>query len=307
MEHIYDILIVGGGPGGYTAALYGARAGLDTALVEKLSAGGQMALTEQIDNYPGFPEGIDGFTLGENMKKQAERFGAESVYGEVIRAELSGAVKKVYTADGVLSARSVIVAAGAVPKKLGLPGEEALTGRGVGYCATCDGMFYRGKDVAVAGGGETAVADALFLSRICRRVYVIHRRDSLRASKASQEALFQMENVEMIWDSTVAELHSKDGRLSGLSIYNKKTGGTSELSCQGLFVAIGQAPASGPFAGELSTDEGGYLKAGEDTKTNLPGVFAVGDIRTKAVRQVVTAVADGASAVHYAEEYLNGK
>mgnify|MGYP002672011084 FL=1 len=303
MEHIYDMVIVGGGPAGYTAALYGARSGLSTVVLEKLSAGGQMALTEQIDNYPGFAEGIDGFTLGERMQQGAERFGAVTELAEVCRAELSGAVKVLDTGDEVFRGRTVVIATGAVPRTLGIPGEEELVGRGVHYCAACDGAFYRDKTVAVVGGGNSAAADALTLSRIARKVYLIHRRDSLRATKVYHEMLMSAPNVEFCWNSTVSALQHGE-RLTGLRLREVQTGAERDIACDGVFVSVGRVPATELFREELTLDESGYIVADESTRTRLPGVFAVGDVRTKALRQVVTAVADGAVAVHYAEAYL---
>ena len=303
MEHIYDMVIVGGGPAGYTAALYAARSGLSTVVLEKLSAGGQMALTEQIDNYPGFAEGIDGFTLGERMQQGAERFGAVTELAEVCRAELSGAVKVLDTGDEVFRGRTVVIATGAVPRTLGVPGEEELVGRGVHYCAACDGAFYRDKTVAVVGGGNSAAADALTLSRIARKVYLIHRRDSLRATKVYHEMLMSAPNVEFCWNSTVSALQHGE-RLTGLRLREVQTGAERDIACDGVFVSVGRVPATKLFREELTLDESGYIVADESTRTRLPGVFAVGDVRTKALRQVVTAVADGAVAVHYAEAYL---
>ena len=303
MEHIYDMVIVGGGPAGYTAALYAARSGLSTVVLEKLSAGGQMALTEQIDNYPGFAEGIDGFTLGERMQQGAERFGAVTELAEVCRAELSGAVKVLDTGDEVFRGRTVVIATGAVPRTLGVPGEEELVGRGVHYCAACDGAFYRDKTVAVVGGGNSAAADALTLSRIARKVYLIHRRDSLRATKVYHEMLMSAPNVEFCWNSTVSALQHGE-RLTGLRLREVQTGAERDIACDGVFVSVGRVPATEMFREELTLDESGYIVADESTRTRLPGVFAVGDVRTKALRQVVTAVADGAVAVHYAEAYL---
>ena len=303
MEHIYDMVIVGGGPAGYTAALYAARSGLSTVVLEKLSAGGQMALTEQIDNYPGFAEGIDGFTLGERMQQGAERFGAVTELVEVCRAELSGAVKVLDTGDEVFRGRTVVIATGAVPRTLGVPGEEELVGRGVHYCAACDGTFYRDKTVAVVGGGNSAAADALTLSRIARKVYLIHRRDSLRATKVYHEMLMSAPNVEFCWNSTVSALQHGE-RLTGLRLREVQTGAERDIACDGVFVSVGRVPATELFREELTLDESGYIVADESTRTRLPGVFAVGDVRTKALRQVVTAVADGAVAVHYAEAYL---
>lgn len=303
MEHIYDMIIVGGGPAGYTAALYGARSGLSTVVLEKLSAGGQMALTEQIDNYPGFAEGIDGFTLGERMQQGAERFGAVTELAEVCRAELSGAVKVLDTGDEVFRGRTVVIATGAVPRTLGVPGEEELVGRGVHYCAACDGAFYRDKTVAVVGGGNSAAADALTLSRIAKKVYLIHRRDSLRATKVYHEMLMSAPNVEFCWNSTVSALQHGE-RLTGLRLREVQTGAERDIACDGVFVSVGRVPATELFREELTLDESGYIVADESTRTRLPGVFAVGDVRTKALRQVVTAVADGAVAVHYAEAYL---
>ena len=303
MGKIYDVIVIGGGPAGYTAALYAARAGLSVAVLEKLSAGGQMALTEMIDNYPGFEEGIDGFLLGEKMQQQAERFGAETVLAQVTAVRLQGDVKELETSEGSFWARSVVIATGAKAKPLGLLKEDFFTGKGVHYCAACDGMRYRGKTVAVVGGGNSAVADALALSRIAEKVILIHRRDSLRATKVYHKALEDAKNVEFRWDSEVTELIGED-KLTGLKLQNVNTREESYLEADGLFVSIGRAPVSSLFAGQVDLDEAGYIIAGADTKTNIPGVFAIGDVRTTPLRQIVTAVADGAIAAHQAENYL---
>ena len=303
MEHVYDMIIVGGGLGGYTAALYGARAGLDTLILEKLSAGGQMALTDQIDNYPGFEDGIDGFSLGEKMLRGAERFGAQTKMAEVRAVRLSGAVKEIETAVGTLYGRTVILATGATPRALGVAGEKELIGKGISYCASCDGMFYRGKTVVIVGGGNTAAADAILLSRICEKVFVVHRRDTLRATKIYHEPLMKAENISFCWNSTVSELLHED-KLTGVKVRNIHTGEETEIPCDGLFVCIGREPASELVKGQLELDGAGYIVADESTRTSLPGVYAVGDVRTKAFRQVVTAVGDGATAAYYADEYL---
>ena len=303
MEHIYDMVIIGGGPGGYTAALYGARSGLDTLILERLSAGGQMALTDQIDNYPGFEDGLDGFSLGEKMLRGAERFGAQTKMAEVRAVRLNGAVKEIETAGGTLYGRTVILATGATPRALGVAGEQELIGRGVSYCASCDGMFYRGKTVVIVGGGNTAAADAILLSRICEKVFVVHRRDTLRATKIYHEPLMKAENIAFCWNSTVSELLHGD-KLTGVKVRNIQTGEETEISCDGLFVCIGREPASELVKGQLELDGAGYIVADESTRTSLPGVYAVGDVRTKAFRQVVTAVGDGATAAYYADEYL---
>lgn len=302
VQHIHDMIV---GPGGYTAALYAARAGMDTVVLEKLSAGGQMALTEQIDNYPGFEDGIDGFSLGEKMKRGTERFGVETKLTEVLSLELTGSVKKAATSEGPLYAKTIVIATGAGPRELGAEGEQELTGKGIHYCAACDGMFYRNKTVVIAGGGNTAAADALILSRICKKVIVVHRRDTLKATKIYHEPLMKTENVEFLWDSEiVALLHNE--KLTGIQIRNVKTGEESTLACDGLFVSVGRKPSTELVKEQVEVDPAGYILADESTRTNIPGVFAVGDVRTKALRQVVTAVADGATAVHYAEEYLAG-
>lgn len=303
MDTIYDMLIIGGGPGGYTAALYAARAGLKVAVLEKLSAGGQMALTHQIDNYPGFPDGIDGFTLAMNMQQQAKRFGAETLATEVTRLDLQARPKKVLTRDGTFYGKTVVIATGADPRALGVPRERKFFGQGVHYCAACDGNFYRGKTVAVIGGGNSAVADALLLSRIAKKVILIHRRDSLRATKVYHEALVQAENVEFCWNATATTLLGEES-FSGLRIKDTHTNEQRDIPCDGVFVSIGRKPATALLEGRLRLDDGGYIVADESTKTDIPGVFAVGDVRTKQVRQVVTAVADGATASHQAEAYL---
>ena len=304
-KHVYDMIVVGGGPGGYTAALYAARSGLDTLVLEKLSAGGQMALTEVIDNYPGFEEGIDGFTLAEKMQRQAERFGAKSEYAEVERVDLTASPKVLETSAGVFYGRTVVLATGAGPRELGLANEAALTGRGVAYCAACDGMRYRGRTVVVVGGGNSAAGDALALSRVAKKVILVHRRDSLRATKVYHEPLMRAENIEFRWNSAVTELLGGD-RLTGVRLRDLRTGEETQLDCDGVFISVGRKPATELVQGQLELDRGGYIVADETTKTSLPGVYAVGDVRTKPLRQVVTAVADGAMAVHMAEEYLAG-
>lgn len=304
MAHIYDMIVLGGGPAGYTAALYAARAGLDTLVIERMSVGGQMALTDVIDNYPGFDGGIDGFTLGMRMQAGAERFGAKTVYAEVVGVALEEKVKVVKTANEDLLSRTVVIATGANPRELGLAGERELIGRGVHYCAHCDGRFYKGKTVAVVGGGNSAAADALYLSHLAARVYLIHRRDTLRATKIYHAPLTSAENITFLWNSTVEELES-NGRLSGVRVRDTRGGGEKKLPIDALFVSIGRRPATHLFEGVLELDGYGYILADESTQTSLDGVFAVGDVRAKALRQVVTAVSDGAVAAHFAEEYLS--
>ena len=306
MSHVHDVIIIGGGPAGYTAALYAARAGLDTVVVERLSVGGQMALTGEIENYPGFDQGVDGFTLGAKMQAGAERSGAKTEYAEVVSVELEGKVKTITTTSGELLSRTVIIATGADPRRLGLPGEDALVGRGIHYCAHCDGRFYKGKTVAVVGGGNSAVSDAIYLSRLCERVVLIHRRDSLRATRIYHEPLQKAQNIELILDTTVTD-YIADTRLRGVRIKNTKTSEESELSIDGLFVSIGRKPSTHLFKGALELDEGGYIVADESTKTGIDGVFAVGDVRKKHLRQIVTAVADGAVAADFAEEYISSQ
>lgn len=305
-NRVYDMLIVGGGPGGYTAALYAARAGLDTLVLEKLSPGGQIALTHQVDNYPGFEAGIDGFELGMKMQAQAERFGAKTAFAEVYNLELEGEIKTLETSEGVFRGRTVVIATGANPRELGIEKEAQLVGRGVAYCAACDGMFYRGKTVAVVGGGNSAAADALLLSRVAKKVILVHRRDTLRATKIYHQSLLEKENVEFYWNSQVEELIHGD-KLQAIRLSNTKTGEQTEVACDGLFVSIGRKPATELVKGKLPLDDSGYVIAGETTETGIPGVYAVGDVRTKPLRQVVTAVADGAMAVAMAEEYLAGQ
>ncbi len=304
MPQVYDVLVIGGGPGGYTAALYAARANLSVMVLEKLTPGGQMGTTDVIDNYPGFPEGVGGFELALQMQKGAQRFGAQTQLSEVISVELGGTVKQVRTQDGTYQARTVVLASGAHPRELGLSGEQELRGRGVSYCATCDGMFYRGKTVAVVGGGNTAVSDVLYLSRLCQKVYLIHRRDQLRASKVYLDPLQQAENVEFVWDSQVQELLYGD-MLTGVQVRHKKTGELREIPCDGLFVAVGHVPNTELYQGQVELDQAGYVLADETTQTNLPGVFAVGDLRKKPLRQVITAASDGAVAAHFIEEYVS--
>ena len=303
MEKKFDVIVLGGGPAGYTAAMYTARAGLSTLVIEKLYAGGQMTQTPNIENYPGFPQGIDGVLLGMNFQAGAQNAGVQTLNAEVTAVKLQGEEKVLTTAEGDYIGKTVIIATGADHRHLGLEREWELTGKGVAYCATCDGMFYRGKTVAVVGGGNSAASEALVLSRIAKKVYLIHRRDSLRASKTYHEPLQQAENVEFIWNSQVSGLLGNE-KLSGVVLQNVQTGEERELELDGLFVSIGRNPATEMFRGQLELDEAGYIVADESTRTNIPGVYAVGDVRTKEVRQIVTAAADGAVAAHYAESYL---
>lgn len=303
MSKIYDMIIIGGGPAGYTAALYASRAGLDTLLIEKMSAGGQMALTDIIDNYPGFDEGIDGFTLGMKMQAGAERFGSKTEYSEVTGVDFSTDVKKIITSNGDFFAYTVVIATGADPRELGIDGEKDLVGRGLHYCAHCDGRFYKGKTVVVVGGGNTAASDALYLSNLAEKVYVVHRRDALRATKIYHEPLMRANNVEFVWNTVVSD-YIVDGKVVGAKLKNVNSGEERDILCDGIFVSIGRKPITEIFSDYITLDPSGYIVADESTKTNIDGVFVAGDVRTKTLRQVVTAVADGAVAVHYAEEYL---
>lgn len=306
MDKIYDVLIIGGGPAGYTAALYSARAGFDTVILEKMAVGGQMTLTDVIDNYPGFPQGVDGFTLSSDMQKGAERFGTTTVYDEIVAVDLSGEIKEVETAfSGKLYSKVVIIATGANPRELGLENEEELLGRGVHYCAHCDGRFYKDKVAVVVGGGNSAVSDALYLSHLCKKVYLVHRRDVLRATKIYHDPILKAENIEFCYNSVVSKIEEENGKVASVSLVDVKTSEKREIECDGVFISIGRKPATDFLQDTLELDNSGYIIADESTKTSIDGVFAVGDVRTKTLRQVVTAVADGAVAAHFAEEYLS--
>ncbi len=304
MDHIYDMIIIGGGPAGYTAALYAARAGFDTVVLERMSAGGQLALTGDVDNYPGFENGIDGFTLGLKMQQGAERFGAKTEYADVIGVDFTEKIKKVQTSNRVYLGKTVVIATGANPRELGLKDEQALVGKGIHYCAHCDGRFYKDKVVAVVGGGNSAASDALYLSNLARKVYVIHRRNNLTATKIYHEPLRKADNVEFLWNSTISEFIA-DKRITGAKIKSTIFEKASEISCDGIFVCIGRKPATDFLNGALKLDENRYIIANESTKTNVEGVYAVGDVRTKELRQIVTAVSDAAVAVHHAEKYMS--
>ena len=304
MEIIYDTVIIGGGPAGYTAALYASRAGLDTLVIEKMSAGGQMALTGEIDNYPGFPEGVDGFTLGANMQAAAERFGAKTEYAEVLSLELTEKVKKITTSSKTVIAKTVIIATGAEPRELGIKSEKELIGKGVHYCAHCDGRFYKGKTVAVVGGGNSAVSDALYLSRLAKKVYLVHRRDTLRATKIYLDPLKKSENIEFLFDSALIDIIAQP-RVTQAKIKDLKNGKENYIDCDGIFISIGRTPTTAFLNGAIPLDPQGYIIADESTRTSVDGVFAAGDVRTKTLRQIVTAVSDGAIAASAAEEYIS--
>ena len=303
MKDKYDLLIIGSGPAGLAAAIYARRARLKAAVIEKeMVSGGQVLTTYEVDNYPGLP-GMGGFELGTKFREHADGLGAEFIEDEVKEIRDLGSSKEVICQGGVYEGRTVIIATGAVHRHLDVPGEDRLAGAGVSYCATCDGAFFRNKVTAVVGGGDVALEDAIFLSRICEKVYVIHRRDEFRGAKSLQETLFSLENVEVIWDTVVEEIQG-EAKVESVSLKNVKTGQTSALEIQGLFIAVGITPSSQPFQGLLEMDHG-YIKAGEDCASSVPGIFAAGDVRTKQLRQIVTAAADGANAVTSAERYLS--
>lgn len=302
MAQVYDLIIIGSGPAGLAASVYAQRARLNTLVIEKaMVSGGQVLTTYEVDNYPGLP-GIGGYDLGLKFREHADQLGAEFAEDDVVRIEDKGSIKRVVCDHGTYEARALILATGAVHRKLGVPGEEELAGAGVSYCATCDGAFFRNKVTAVIGGGDVAVEDAIFLARMCSKVYVIHRRNELRAAKSLQESLLSQENVEMVWDS-VADSINGEGMVKSLSVTNVKTGGKQELEVQGVFIAVGISPESQAFEGLVDMDHG-YIKAGEDGVTSAPGIFAAGDVRTKPLRQIITAAADGANAVTSVERYL---
>ena len=302
MAQRYDLVIVGSGPAGLAAAIYAERARLETLVIEKgMVSGGQVLTTYEVDNYPGLP-GVGGYDLGTKFREHADHLGAQFAEDEVVRIEDKGAVKLVVCAHETYEARAVVLATGASHRKLGVPGEEELSGMGVSYCATCDGAFFKKKVTAVVGGGDVALEDAVFLSRMCEKVYLIHRRDELRGAKSLQEQVFAQDKIEVMWDTVVDKIQGTD-RVENLLIRNVKTGETRELPVSGVFIAVGITPASQAFEGLVEMDHG-YIKAGEDCRTSCPGIFAAGDVRTKPLRQIITAAADGANAVTSVERYL---
>ncbi|MFR3729916.1 thioredoxin-disulfide reductase [Lacrimispora sp.] len=302
MNEIYDVVIIGSGPAGLTAAVYGKRAELKMIVIEKeMASGGQILNTYEVDNYPGLP-GINGYDLGIKFREHAEKLGAEFVNDEVLRIEAADGQFTVVGEEKTYVTKSVIIATGAQHRKLSVIGEEELTGMGVSYCATCDGAFFRNKVAAVVGGGDVAIEDAIFLARMCKKVYLIHRRNQLRGAKTLQTQLFNQDNVEIIWDTVVEEIEGGD-QVESLTIKNANTGETRKLAVDGVFIAVGINPQSEAFNNLVEMDHG-YIKAGEDCETNVPGVFAVGDVRTKQLRQISTAVSDGANAITSVERYL---
>ena len=297
-----DIIIIGGGPAGLVAALYAGRAQLDALMIEKQFQGGQMVTTNEVENYPGFID-ITGSDLANIMYEHAKKFGGTMEYKEVLDIQLDGDIKKVITDTETYETKVVILSMGAKPRKLGLDREDILGGRGISYCATCDGGFFRNKVVSVVGGGDTAVEDALHLSRIAEKVYLISRNDSLTANKVAQEKLFKTENVEILWNSTVTKLNGEE-KLNGIQVTNTKENKIIELEMDGLFVAVGSSPSTELVKDLVDLNKNGYIIADESCKTSVEGIFAIGDIRTKSVRQVLTAAADGAVSIYEAEKYL---
>lgn len=301
MSELYDVIIVGAGPAGMTAAIYSKRAELKTLLIERYGAGGQILSTYEVDNYPGLP-GISGTVLGQQMSDHVDKFACERIEAEVDSMDLIGDLKTVVTDKGTYSSKTVILCSGNSPSSLGIPGEEDLIGCGVSYCATCDGAFFKNRTVAVVGGGDVAVEDAIFLARGCEKVYLVHRRNQLRAANSLQTALKKLTNVEIIWDSVPVSIDGED-TVEGLTIRNVKTDAESTLKVSGVFVAVGNTPNASYING-LSVDAKGYVIADESCRTSVPGVFVAGDLRAKRLRQVSTAVADGANAVYSAQEYM---
>lgn len=303
MEELYDTAILGAGPAGISAAIYAQRARLKTLWLDrKFVPGGQITDTYEVDNYPGMP-GISGMDLGEAMGGHAEKLGITPVREKVLSIENAGEEKIIRTKKNAYRAKTVILALGASHRKLGIPGEEELSGMGVSYCATCDGAFFKDRVTVVVGGGNVAAEDAIFLSRVCKKVYVVHRRDALRADRILQEKLFACENVEMVWDSVPVEIRGAE-QVEALTVKHVRTGEIRDLTADGVFIAIGIVPDSDLVKELVELDEGGYIRAGEDCAASAPGIYAAGDVRTKMLRQVVTAVADGANAVTSVQRYL---
>ncbi len=300
-----ELIIIGAGPAGLTAGLYAARARLKTVLLERLAPGGQVMTTDRVENYPGFPEGISGFELIDRMKKQAESFDLKIELTEVSSLELTPEKKVVVTDKGRYESKALILTTGATPMKIGIEGETLLTGKGVSYCATCDGPFYRDQEVAVIGGGDTAIEEALFLTRFVSNVHVIHRRDELRATKLLQERAMADEKIHFIWDTIPTRILGVNG-VEGIELKNVKTEGISQLPVEGVFVFVGYSPGNDLIKGKLDLDPYGYVITDNDMETSVPGVFAAGDIRSKLLRQIVTAVGEGATATFAAEKYLEG-
>jgi thioredoxin reductase (NADPH) len=298
-----DLIIIGAGPAGLTAGLYAARARLKTLLLEKLSPGGQVLMTDWVENYPGFPDGISGFDLVDKMRRQAEKFDLVIENQEVSRLELSPEKKVVVTDKGNLETRALILTSGATPRKLGIEGEELLIGKGVSYCATCDAPFYRDQEVALIGGGDTAVEEAIFLTRFAAKVHLIHRRDELRATKLLRERVMALDQVNIVWDTVPTRIVG-DTEVKGVDLKNVKTGKTSHLPVQGVFVFVGYIPNTELVKGQLELDKLGFVVTNNDMQTSVPGVFAAGDIRSKILRQIATAVGEGATAVFAVERYL---
>lgn len=300
---MYDVIVIGSGPAGLAAAIYGQRAKLSVLVIEKQPmSGGQILNTYEVDNYPGFP-GISGFELGTKFRAHADALGVSVVTEEVRTVEFAGKIKRIRTEKQIYETKTVIIATGAGYRKLGVEGEDKLRGMGVSYCATCDGAFFREKEVAVVGGGDVALEDALLLARTCRKVYLIHRRDSFRGAKLLQEKVLASENIEVLWNTTVERIEGID-RVEGLTLYNRKKDTSVQLEVQGVFIAVGMEPNSAMFANLVKMDEASYILAGEDCATDVPGVFAAGDVRTKPLRQIITAAADGANAITSVERYL---
>lgn len=300
---MYDVLIIGGGPAGMTAAVYAARAGYKTAMLEVGVPGGQAATTELIENYPGFPTGVAGPELMMKFFEQTQTFGVETIFEHVESVDLHGEVKKVNTNNGVHEARAIVIASGAKPKTLGVSNEGKFRGRGVSYCATCDGFFFKNQPVAVIGGGDAAVEEALYLTKMCSHVTLIHRRDQLRANKAAQTRAFSNEKMDIIYDTVVDEIEGVD-KVAQLKLRNKNTNEVTTLPVNGVFIFVGYQPNNDFFPPELDVDKQGYLVTDENLQTNIPGVFAIGDVRHKSLRQVTTAVGDGGLVLHALEGYL---
>jgi thioredoxin reductase (NADPH) len=299
----YDLIIIGGGPAGLTAGIYAGRARLKTLLLEKLIHGGQMMTTDMVENYPGFPEGISGFELSDRMRKQAERFGLEIRTQEVLELKPGKPMHTVVLEDGRLTAGAIIIATGAHYRRLGVPGEDRLVGKGVSFCATCDGAFFKDEEIAMVGGGDNALTETIFLARFAKKIHLIHRRNQLRGAKYLQERIFQLGKVEVHWDSKVLEFQGQNN-LEAVKLLNVKTGEIKILPLTGAFIAIGMLPNSGWLKDLLPTDEWGFLLTDEVMATDIPGIFAAGDIRAKLWRQISTAVGDGSVAAIAAENYL---